>query len=223
MLNTPPPYFKAALLLLASVYVAGLWGLNSSTADDWIAQWTFFKSFAYLTPVNLFITATLLYSFQPDKNTNFIIFIAIVILGGYIVELLGVHTGIIFGQYQYGDVLGAKWWGVPPLIGINWWILQYSACQIVQRWTSLKAIQIFFPPLILVMMDVLIEPVAMAKGFWSWQANTVPLQNYGAWFVVSLIFSIFYERLGNFSYNFMAFPVLMAQILFFGISNLLIQ
>lgn len=222
MLNTPLPYFKAGVLLLASVYLAGIWGLNHPSADAWIERWTFFKSFTHLTPINLFITATLLYVFQPDKNDNFITFMAIVTIGGYLVELLGVHTGAIFGQYQYGDVLGGKWWDVPPLIGINWWILQYSACQITYRWTSSKWIQLLLPALILVMMDILIEPVAMAKGFWMWHDHQVPLQNYVAWFVVSLIFSIAYHQLGAFSYNFMAFPVLMAQILFFGITNLLL-
>ena len=39
---------------------------------------------------------------------------------GFFVELLGVKTGLIFGNYHYGATFGAKWQDVPYLIGLNW-------------------------------------------------------------------------------------------------------
>ena len=40
-----------------------------------------------------------------------------------ITESLGVNYGLIFGNYEYGNNLGFKFFGVPFLIGINWIIL----------------------------------------------------------------------------------------------------
>jgi putative membrane protein len=40
--------------------------------------------------------------------------------------MLGVHTGILFGNYKYGNALGLKLNDVPILIGINWFIVVYA-------------------------------------------------------------------------------------------------
>ena len=41
------------------------------------------------------------------------------------VELVGTKTGMLFGDYSYGKVLGPALQGVPLIIGINWFIMMY--------------------------------------------------------------------------------------------------
>jgi putative membrane protein len=65
-------------------------------------------------------------------------------------------------------------------------------------------------------IDVLIEPVAVDLGFWSWQGGDIPWTNYLCWFVVSLpmqwiCFSWHKEN------NLLAGWLLLMQLLFFGI------
>ena len=42
-----------------------------------------------------------------------------------IAETIGVNFGILFGDYEYGENLGFKIFGVPFLIGINWIVLTF--------------------------------------------------------------------------------------------------
>jgi putative membrane protein len=35
-------------------------------------------------------------------------------------EVVGVKTGLIFGEYKYGSTLGIKLFEVPLIIGFNW-------------------------------------------------------------------------------------------------------
>jgi putative membrane protein len=43
-------------------------------------------------------------------------------------------------------------------------------------------------------LDLFIEPVAIAHGFWSWEGGAVPLRNYLGWFAVALPIQVFFAR-----------------------------
>ena len=45
---------------------------------------------------------------------------------GFLVEVIGVNYGIIFGNYTYGKVLGFKVLNVPLMIGVNWFFLSIA-------------------------------------------------------------------------------------------------
>lgn len=83
--------FKALLYLSASMYIAGLVGLN-------IPEFAWL--FRALTPFHLLSSLIILMLFHQDWNKPFIIFCMLTFLSGYLVEVLGVHTGLIFGKYQ---------------------------------------------------------------------------------------------------------------------------
>jgi putative membrane protein len=220
------PYFPQSLALLISIYFAGLWGINSPLANEILQKYTPFEHFASLTPLNLILTAFLLFIFQKPRNKTLYLWMFLVMTTGFLVEVLGVHTGMIFGNYEYGEVLGWKLWQVPLMIGVNWWILMHCACQITYHWTNSKFLQVITPPFLMTFTDILIEPVAIHLKFWIWQNDIVPFQNYVAWFIVSFLLSMIYNKYFSnknfFEYNPMSFPILMAQILFFGIHNFLI-
>ena len=76
--------------------------------------------FASLTPLNLFISSTLLFVNQKSLKKKEIIIVFLIFSIGMIAEILGVNYGLIFGKYDYGDNLGLKLLGVPLLIGLNW-------------------------------------------------------------------------------------------------------
>jgi putative membrane protein len=47
---------------------------------------------------------------------------------GFITEWIGVNTGMLFGQYTYGSVMGWGLGGVPFTIGCNWFVVVYASC-----------------------------------------------------------------------------------------------
>ena len=50
------------------------------------------------------------------------------------------------------------------------------------------ALKVLFGALVMVVYDLIMEPVAIRLDMWSWGGDVIPLQNYIAWFVISLVF-----------------------------------
>lgn len=75
---------------------------------------------------------------------------------------------------------------------MNWFAIVVSSASIARRITRRISIQILLTALLCTLMDFLIEPVAMKYDFWQWQNDIVPVQNYIAWFIFSLVFAAVY-------------------------------
>ncbi len=88
---------KVALISLLVVHFFGALGLAYEPLRDY---------FQMATPLNLLITALLLFSFHQAWNISFYIFATVCFAIGYFVEVAGIHTGEIFGEYHYGPTLG---------------------------------------------------------------------------------------------------------------------
>ncbi len=183
---------------------------------------------------NLLLMFVLLVWTQQNKNIFFSIFIAACFVIGLSVEIVGVNTGLLFGNYRYGDVLGKQMANVPLIIGVNWFIIIYccgismqtiltkitgrmqSADQVVTK-PGLKALSIIIDGATLaVLFDWLMEPVAVKLNYWVWKGNgSIPFFNYFSWFIVSvLLLSVFhfckFEKNNKFAVN-----LLLIQLMFF--------
>jgi putative membrane protein len=53
---------------------------------------------------------------------------------------------------------------------------------------------ILLAALLAVCFDLILEPVAVKLGYWYW-AHNIPLQNYLAWFVITLAASYIFEKM----------------------------
>ena len=205
-------------------HVSGLIGILFTPYKDWFIQHT---------PFNLLIMAGLLVWNQSKPNKAFIIFITVCFLTGMIAEIIGVQSGWLFGEYAYGDVMGPKVFGVPLLIGINWFVLVFCCMIIIER-LHVKMKQKYLendlggPPenlerlsivvdgaLLATTFDWIMEPVAVKLEFWKWEAPAIPIYNYICWFIISC-FLIMVSRKFLFSKsNDFAVHLLIIQSLFF--------
>lgn len=174
-----------------------------------------------LTPINLVLTAGAMVIFSKlDRRT---VALALV-LGtlGYFVEVVGVWTGRVFGEYSYGEVLGFKLLNVPLLIGLNWSMLVFAIGVPMARSTMPTWAKVMLSSAMMVGLDVLIEPVAIHLGFWSWEQGVIPVQNYLAWGAVSAVFFTLFFLVPLRRENPLARYVLVAQVVFFAGLNLLL-
>ena len=64
--------------------------------------------FVFLTPFILVVSFFILIAFHTDYSTKTLLFFFIVYLTSFLIEVAGVNTGIIFGNYSYGKGLGIK-------------------------------------------------------------------------------------------------------------------
>ncbi|MFM9947269.1 MAG: carotenoid biosynthesis protein [Saprospiraceae bacterium] len=203
---------NVAIAILVLLYVGGLAALWFDVHPNFIL----------LTPVNLLISFGLMLWRHPTKDRALWTFVSLCYTAGFVVEIAGVQTGLIFGEYEYGKVLGIKLWDTPLLIGVNWVILVYASAVMVDFLCGNMhlLLRIALAAAIMVMLDVLIEPVAVAFGFWSWERGIIPLQNYIAWYILAFaLIALFYKLKGRI-FNKAALVLLTLQFLFFGILNI---
>lgn len=202
----PIPY----LALLTAMYIVGVIGLNISQTTH-LFQW--------LTPFNLLASLAILLYFHQQWNCSFIIFCVITFLTGFFIEVAGVKTGAIFGQYQYETTLGFKVLEVPPMIGFNWLLLVYCVGSSFCRTSQPIYIKVIYGALVMTMFDFLAEPVAIRLNMWSWKEAIPPVENYVAWFIVSAVLLTLFHALKFRKDNPIALWLLVLQICFFGIQN----
>jgi len=179
--------------------------------------------FTNLIGLSIFMSIVLLFLFHKKWNTGFIISSLFVFLGGFFIEAIGVSSGFIFGEYQYGETLGPKIIQTPVLIGLNWWMLIYIFWQIVQKAVSDTAIQLILGATLMTGYDIFLEPIAMATNMWNWSGNIVPIQNYLAWFIISFIFFSIFKLFKNKYSNPVAERLIVSQIAFFVLLNIINQ
>lgn len=180
----------------------------------------FFKRdwFLGLTPINLLLMFVFLIWTAANRNRIFYFFVLVAILLGLISEIIGVNTGILFGKYHYGEVLGQKIWGVPLLISINWFMIVYASgiftSKVLVKIPNI--IQVIIGSLIATIFDWIMEPAAMKLGFWQWDNGIIPISNYVTWFCISALLLVLFNRC-KFVYHPFAVYLLVIQAIFFWV------
>ena len=123
---------------------------------------------------------------------------AITVLGGYLVEQLGVHSGFPFGSYRYGRSLGVRLFDVPLVIAFAWPMLAWPAALVARRLATAFWTRVTLGAWALAAWDLFLDPQMVAAGHWHWRhqsphlpgVDTVPLTNYAGWLGVSLLMSL---------------------------------
>ncbi|MBE7179047.1 MAG: carotenoid biosynthesis protein [Mucilaginibacter polytrichastri] len=200
------------IVLILLFHAVGLAGFSS-------AKWA--PLFEQIVPLHLLLMLGVVIWYHRPKNKAFFITLFLLMLAGWSVEWLGVRTGKIFGHYQYGSTLGFKADGIPLMIGVNWFLLVYSVTALVQKIPGKNRwFRIFIGALMLVLLDVFIEPIAIKFHYWSWASHIPPLQNYIGWFVVSFVFLQAYALAGQKPGRYIGPALYITQLLFFAVLGL---
>ena len=114
---------KIAVAVIVIFHVVGLVGFLIPALQPY---------FMKMVPFHLLLMfAIIIYTYVGDVK-RLLLFVSGVFLCGWLVEVLGVHTGKIFGSYYYGNTIGYKIAAVPLLMGVNWVILIFSIGQMVK-------------------------------------------------------------------------------------------
>jgi putative membrane protein len=203
---------KLPVLLIVLFHAVGLVGLMIGETRPLFLQ---------IVPYHLLLMFGVIVYSHTRYNEKLLLFVLLTYLIGYLAEWLGVHTQLLFGHYNYGGTLGVKVLDIPLTIGINWFLLIYSAGVLMQRF-RLKSmwLRIIIGALLLVLLDVLIEPVAIRFDYWQWVGGNIPLKNYLCWFGVSSVMLYIFEKF-RFEKQSIAGPILLiTQCVFFAILQL---
>jgi putative membrane protein len=124
------------------------------------------------------------------------------IVGGFLIEVVGVHTGVPFGSYRYTSALGTSLFGVPLAIGPAWAMLAWPAALSARRLCRSFPARVALGAWALASWDVFLDPQMVAAGNWRWLAPdphlpgvpSVPLTNYLGWLVAATMMSFVLQR-----------------------------
>lgn len=187
----------------------------------------------------LFTNGIVLYSLaqqakhkQPNKRFLLLGTCAVLAIATFMIEVLGVATGKVFGAYEYGATMKLQLWNVPLVIGLNWVILMLGgldfAGKLIPKKSNIfaKTITILTRALIaaslVLFFDWVMEPVAIKLDYWHWFGQEIPLQNYAAWFVIAFIMSLVVQFLGIQTESRLLRWYFVVQLIFFVLLRVLL-
>jgi len=179
----------------------------------------FFAGFTY---VNLLLMSIILFLNFKLESKYHILSILSIFLIGMVTESLGVNYGLIFGDYEYGNNLGFKLFGVPYLIGVNWIILTAISANVASFLTKNRSIvlTIIIGALLMLAMDFVMEPIAPKLDMWRFKNLIVPSSNYVGWLFVGLFTQTLYNLYFREKEIIVSTNLYLAFFLFFGCLNL---
>lgn len=175
----------------------------------------------FLTPFTLLLTGSVvLYKSYKSSDKLFLFWMVSTYLITFTLEVIGVKTGILFGEYFYGKTLGLKLFEVPLIIGFNWVFVILGAIRIAKLTSSNKLVVSLIAAGIAVIFDFILEPVAIKLDYWKWLGNDIPFQNYATWFFIAFFSAIIYEFFNVKTDSKISIHYLVIQFIFFLVINL---
>lgn len=176
--------------------------------------------FLQIVPFHLLLMLFLVVINHQERNLKFVLFLLLMMVLGFAVEWIGVHKHWLFGNYVYDTALGFKVDQIPLMIGINWFLLIYS-CGILMEKVSVKeaSLKILLGAVLLVLLDLLIEPVAIHSNYWHWLSAEIPSKNYICWLLVSVLLLTIFQKFNFPKQSWVAPVLLLMQFLFFAALN----
>jgi uncharacterized membrane protein len=202
-----------AKVLIVALHVVGIIGLSSPDYQE---------LFLRLTPLQLLTSLFIILAFHRGWSEVFPIFAAAAFWIGFGSELIGIHTGYLYGEYVYGTTLGPKLWEVPIIIGVNWFILVYLTGTIFLK-VSNDYYAAFLGAMAMTAIDYIMEPVAVALDMWYWKFEIIPLSNYVGWFGVAYLIHLIFRKANFQKGNPIASILLISIILFFTVLNFTLE
>lgn len=124
-------------------------------------------------------------------------------VGGWLVEAVGVVSGVPFGSYAYGTALGPAPLGVPLLVGLAWcmtaWPAYLAALHLCPR--RPRTIRVPLAAAALASWDLFLDPQMVDAGYWTWHHPThalpglpgIPITNYAGWLLTAALLMTVFE------------------------------
>ena len=195
-----------SIFIVWLINISGFFGVLSDEKDFFLSS----------TPYVL-TTTLLLLILNNYFNIRLYLRLFLIFLLGLAVEIVGVNFSFFFGEYEYGDNLGIKFFDVPVVIGFNWVLLIILTGNFAHK---LFPKSIFFKvtlgSILMILLDLLIEISAPKLDYWEFTVSPVPFSNYFWWFVFSILFHSIYQSNKNKEFV-VSTNILVIHFLFFGL------
>lgn len=202
---------RASAIILI-VYAVGIAGISIPLTGE---------LFVNLIPFVIILSLAVSLAFHRSWDLKTVAVFTSVVILAWIIEAAGVATGMIFGRYSYGSALGIKLFETPLLIGFNWLLLIYGTASLTKKMPSGAVVKILTASGLMVVYDLVLEVAAPYLGMWEFNSGTVPVRNYVAWFLLSVIFHSIIRYSGIRVSNRIAAMIVIVQFIFFAVLSII--
>lgn len=128
---------------------------------------------------------------------------ALVLLAGWGIEAIGVHTGWPFGRYEYTSELGGSLASVPLVVPAAWAAMAPIGLLVGRRLGANRLHTALIGAGFLTSWDIFLDPQMVADGRWHWidpgagipGVPGIPLTDFAGWLVVSFVIVALLDRL----------------------------
>ena len=176
-----PNYLLTLSLVATGVTILAniLWALAAGDTRDALT----------ITGVMAFALASAIHA-RAAFGWNFVLrFLAIALLATFVIEIVGVATGLPFGTYEYDkERLGLALFGVPLLIPFAWFMMLYPSWLISNELFKSRLLVIPTGALLMSTWDLYLDPQMVNEGYWTWfidgtATKEIPISNFFGWFI----------------------------------------
>jgi len=201
---------RKLIIFIGIFYLVGLVGMSLGPFKSFFVELSFF---------HLLLSFSVLLLGRKIYGSRFWLFLGLAFITGMTVEWIGVHTGFLFGDYYYGNVLGPKLAGVPLIIGVNWAMLSVVSAALLSSLKLAFWLEVILAAFLMVFLDFLMEPVAVKLGFWYWKGGVIPNFNYVCWFLIAGLLQFVYRKWRLNETNNVAVALFIYMTIFFTFLN----
>ena len=170
------------------------------SAEGWVPDPLAFNPWFVLFGV-LVMRSPLVVGVLPLLDRKAVGWVGLLIAYTYFIEHLGVRTGWPYGTFEYTISLGPMLGGVPlalPVFFIPLVMNAYLLCLLLLGTRAANGwIRLLVVAAAVVTMDVVLDPGAVALGFWDFGGGAfygVPLSNYAGWVLSATVAVVALDR-----------------------------
>lgn len=173
-------------LLVSSSILCLFIGMGAASRPDLSAAFPL-VSILFLGVLFMLCTSAVLTTTGWKRGAGLLASLALFAIG---FETLALQTGFPYGEFSYSGIIGARLPG-----GASWTIPLGWIPLVLFSFASTPNSSALWKRLVigtglLCLLDLVIDPVATAMGFWQWSESSwyygVPLQNFGGWIISGL-------------------------------------
>lgn len=131
---------------------------------------------------------------RENKNTRYSETLILAFAYGLLLEIINTRLS---GSYSYSNDFIFQAYGIPFAIAAGWAIVYYTSGQIAKYYELRWYQSPFFMAFLAVIFDMMLDPIAVRLGFWSWKIPLdqewfgVPYDNLVGWLAVVWTFAFF--------------------------------
>lgn len=174
-------------------YIAFLWIIHISALVGIALGYAQF--FLPKTPLNMLYILLGMVFFYPLASSRSLGVFTLAFVVGMSVEWIGVHTGLLFGDYTYGQNFGPKLDGIPYLIGINWAVLTLACGTIATKTIGKGLAAATAAAGLMVLLDFFLEQICSWSGYWTFSGGGAGWLNYVCWFVIAFLLQLAFQKI----------------------------